>query len=378
MLGPDHRVERLAVFHQDPLRVRAALEFRRRHPITLDDPGGVGKVLRTGEPELLQTPADALADEAGASPGWRWMAGEFGLCSYLSVPLATRGQVIGALTLAYGESGRHYTQADLSTVEELARRAATSLDNARLYREAQEAVLLRDNFLSVASHELNTPITSIKLHVQGLQRTLRRLSPEVLGEAGVDSKFLTVDRQLSRLSGLVRELLDISRLTAGHLHLEPEELELTGLVREVMSRVHEDARRAGSTLLLDAPEALVGCWDRQRLDQVVTNLLSNAIKYGQGKPIRLLLRGAGDDARVVVADEGIGIAPEDQGRLFQRFERMVSHRHYSGWGLGLWIVKQLLDSMGATIEVRSQLGQGTVFTVLLPRSAQVQREPLAG
>jgi PAS domain S-box-containing protein len=369
VLEPDGQVRRVVVVHQDPERVRLAREFHQRYPIDLDASGGVGKVLRTGAPEFVPHVSEELVRASVKDPERREAVLALSLRSFICVPLRSRGRVMAALTLVYAESDRRYTEADVRLAEELAVRAATAMDNAALYREAREAVAARDTFLGVASHELNTPLTSLKLHLQGVQRAVERLPPEALAREGLGAKFQSAHRQVTRLASLIRELLDVSRITAGKLKLEPEPLDLAALVREVASRAAEDAARAGCELRLRLPGPVEGAWDRLRLDQVLQNLLSNALKYGQGAPVDVELEADGDTATLRVRDRGIGIAPEDQSRLFQRFQRVASERHYSGFGLGLWIVKQVLDAMGGHVQLESAPGQGATFTVALPRRA---------
>ncbi len=245
----------------------------------------------------------------------------------------------------------------------------TNTDERRKHATAlEEAVQARDRFLAIAGHELNTPLTSLKLNLDALERTLSR--PNGFKPETVAGKLEKIHRQLGRLANLVKELLDVSRITGGRLVLEPEEMDLVALAREVVERSQEDALHAGCELVLHAPSHLAGRWDRLRLDQVLQNLLSNAIKYGRGKPVELELREEGDFASFHVTDHGIGIAPEDHARLFMRFERVASERNYGGFGLGLWIVKQVLDAMGGTIEVKSAHGQGSTFRVRVPRGLQ--------
>ncbi|MCP3140057.1 GAF domain-containing protein [Pyxidicoccus xibeiensis] len=368
VLEDDGHVRRVVVAHEDPERARLALDFHRRHPPDLSAPGGLGKVLRTGEPELMEAIPEALLVATVPDPERLAAVRALGLRSYLSVPLRRRGRVVAALTLGYAESDRRYTGDDLRLVEELALRAATAMDNAMLYQEAREAVAARDTFLGVASHELNTPLTSLKLNLQGLRRAL-------VPGPGVDAKFQSADRQLTRLSSLIRELLDVSRITAGRLKLEPEPLDLAELVREVAARVAEDAARAGCELRLRVPSTVPGLWDRLRVDQVLQNLLSNALKYGHDGPVDVELEAGADSVTLRVRDEGIGIAPEDQPRLFQKFLRVASERHYSGFGLGLWIVRQVVDAMEGRIHVDSDVGRGATFTVVLPRRMPPSARP---
>jgi PAS domain S-box-containing protein len=363
---PDGGVRRVAVAHVRPEQVALTEAFHARYPIRQDDPMGIGKVLRTGTTEFMPELTPAML-EREPDLERRQATQALGVTMYISVPLLSRGQVLGALTLVNTEPGRRYTHADVRLVEDLARRAASSLDNGRLYTEAQEAIRARDTFLSIASHELNTPLTSLSLNIQALRRHLepnasRVPPPPELAAAKVQA----VHRQVSRLTSLVKELLDVSRITAGRLRLEREDMDLAALAREVVPRFSEDLSRAGCELRLDAPGPAPGHWDRLRVEQVLQNLVSNAIKYGRGQPIEVRVGADGERAWLSVKDHGMGISAEGQTRLFQRFERLASERHYGGLGLGLWIVKQIVDAMEGRIRVESVPGEGSTFTVELP------------
>jgi signal transduction histidine kinase len=254
-----------------------------------------------------------------------------------------------------------------SQVNARAAAEAASVEQQRLASEAQAAVRVRDEFLGVAAHELRTPLTSLKLQLQLLYRQLRQgatRDPERMHRA-VDS----CERQTTRLSQLVDSLLDVSRLSRGRLELHPEALELGEVVRELVRRFETEARLAGVRLTVDAPHPVPGRWDRLRLEQVLTNLVSNALKYGRGAPVDVRVRDQGEHASVEVQDRGIGIAPEDAQRIFERFERAVSSRHYGGLGLGLFITRQLVEALGGHISLESHPGQGSTFTVLLPRAS---------
>jgi signal transduction histidine kinase len=177
-------------------------------------------------------------------------------------------------------------------------------------------------------------------------------------------------RQVKKLSELVGDLLDVSRITAGRLTLELEDVDLVPLVREVLARHETSATRVGSTLHFEDVDArLTGRWDRLRLEQVVTNLVDNAVKYGSGRPIHVRVEPNGSGAKLTVRDEGIGIAPEYLPRIFGRFERAVSERHYGGLGLGLYITRTLVEALGGMVRVESEHGRGSTFTVELPVDA---------
>jgi PAS domain S-box-containing protein len=302
----------------------------------------------------------------GHNPPYRGMPeGHLPVRSYLAVPVRSRsGQILGGLFFGHPEPGRFRAEHE-HLVEGMAAQAAVALDNSLLYRQAQLAVSLRDEFLQVAAHELRTPTTSLTLNVQSLLRAAREAGPALSAER-LRTRLESVDRIAGRLNVLISELLDISRITSGSLHLTWEEVDLVSVVREVALRFEAQATQAHSPVTVESDGPLVGRWDKLRLEQVVTNLLSNAIKYGAGKQVTLDTRATGSHARLTVRDQGIGIAPEALPRLFGRFERAVSERHYGGLGLGLYITRQIVGALGGTVQVESAPGQGATFTVELP------------
>jgi signal transduction histidine kinase len=248
------------------------------------------------------------------------------------------------------------------TEEVLARKKVEALAE-----DLHRAVRVRDDFLSIAGHELRTPLAALLLQVEGLQR-------QALRNAFVAHPDVLIDRvgktraHAQRLERLVGELLDVGRISAGRLTLELEDVDLGALVGEVAERFADQLARSGCTLTVTAPERVVGRWDRLRLDQVITNLLANAIKYGARQPIDLRVERLAEGARLTVIDRGIGIAPADQGRIFERFERAVSDRHYGGLGLGLWISREIVEALRGSISVESAVGAGSTFVVTLPTS----------
>jgi signal transduction histidine kinase len=281
----------------------------------------------------------------------------------LAVPLRYEDRLLGALVLFHtAESGRRHDHGSLRHAEELAHRAAAAVENARLLREARRATEVREEFLAVAGHELRTPLTSLRLQLETLVRGIHKGDPQ----ARLAPRGDKVLRHLERFGGLIDDLLDISKITAGRLTIARTRFRLAQAVADVLARTADELARAGCQVGARLDPAVIGEWDRNRVEQIATNLLSNAMKYGRGKPIEVTVDGAGDDARLVVRDQGIGIAPEDQARVFHRFERAVTSQHFGGLGLGLWIVHELVEAHGGTIRVESAPGAGARFEVLLP------------
>ncbi len=234
---------------------------------------------------------------------------------------------------------------------------------AMLWQEAREEVRERDEFLAVAAHELRTPATALQLQIQLLRRLAKRSLHDLprLLAAKVDG----LERQTRRLSALVNELLDVSRIRRG-IELSYEPLDLAEVAREAVDHLREELARSGSRLHLSLSPAR-GRWDRLRIEQVVTNLLVNAAKFGKGKPIALEVSADQARARIRVVDEGIGIAREHHGRVFERFARAVQPHEFGGLGLGLYVVRRLVEAHGGEVRVDSVPGAGATFTVELPR-----------
>ncbi len=251
-------------------------------------------------------------------------------------------------------------------VLEVTSRFERALDAERAARhEAEDALKVRENFVQMASHELKTPVTSLRLQLESILRTLTKQG-ETVSLDRIEQKGRAALRQLTRLQELISALLDVQRLSATSDVLLVTEVDAVMVLQDALGRIEQDARDAGSTISVSSPPQLSVRADPMRLDQVMTNLLTNALKYGRRKPIAVTLAREGDHVLLRVRDEGIGIDPTDQARIFDRFERAVSDEHFHGFGLGLWIVRSLLEKMGGTIRVESALGEGSTFVVTLP------------
>ena len=283
--------------------------------------------------------------------------------SMIEAPLQIRGNTCGTIILL---SKAEFTQNQLLLTIDLAARISTALDNAVLYRSAQKAISLRDEFLSIASHELKTPLTPMKLQAQSLLRLLKTKPESVLNPEKLGKSMDVFTRQIDRLTKLIDGLLDISRINVGKLSLNYEEFDICRLVEEVVVRFQEQLANTKTTVQIDAPNTLPVVLDPFRIEQVIVNLITNAIKFAASKPIHISI--ASDNGRVIlkIRDQGIGISTEDQSRIFQRFERAASASHFGGLGLGLYISKQILEAHHGSISVESTPGEGSTFVVDLP------------
>ena len=283
----------------------------------------------------------------------------------LRVPLVIRDVAQGAITFAR-RNREPFLPDDLRFAEELSRRAAMAIDNAMLYREAQEAIQVREAFLSVAAHELKTPLTSLLGFLDLLER---RVTPgTVIGER--EQRRITVaTQQAHRLSKMVSSLLDLSRLQIGQLSIERAQVNLGELVRRIGEEQELTFAHSHQLEIAIQGELIYVIGDDLRLEQVVQNLLQNAVKYSpNGGLIRLLLDIHSPNARLRVEDRGLGIPREALGQIFGRFYRAQNTASYqvSGIGVGLYVVKQIVELHGGHVEVESVEGEGSTFTVLLP------------
>lgn len=227
----------------------------------------------------------------------------------------------------------------------------------------KENVRVRDEFISLASHELKTPISVLKLQSQLIARDLS--APGNLEKEKAAKLIGVFDRQVGRLTELVETMLDVSMVSAGRLVLDPREIDLVALVKDSVA-LQTAPGRTSAEISIRAPERLQVKADASRLKQVIENLLSNAIKYGGGKPIEVEVRSQGADAVVQVRDHGIGIADDAKARIFDRFERAISNQNITGLGLGLYISKQIVEGHGGRISVASRIGEGSTFKIELP------------
>ncbi len=363
MVGDGGRLSRMASAHADPAREELLTAYRTRYTLDWNSPNPVVRVLKTGQSEMVPEVPDAWIEAICPDGEQRRLLRKLAPRSLIVVPLAARGRILGAVSFLRS-NGRRYGADDLDLALELARRAASAIDNARLYHEVREADRRKDEFLATLAHELRNPLAPIR---NGLQ---------ILSMAG-DNKTLfaemrdMLERQVEQMVRLVDDLLDVSRITRGKIELRQERLELSAVVQSALetSRPLIEAAHHHLTVSLP-PEPLVVFGDLTRLAQVLSNLLNNAAKYTpDGGHIWLSVERDAQEAVLRVRDDGIGIPEEMQQQAFEMFMQMnrSQERTQGGLGIGLTLVRSLTEKHGGSVVVRSDgMGKGSEFTVRLP------------
>ncbi|MBK4735556.1 hybrid sensor histidine kinase/response regulator [Noviherbaspirillum pedocola] len=364
LLHKDSALERIAIAHADPDKVHAAWELHRRYPPDPQMPRGVWNVARSGKPEIITNMSDNLLENAISDPERLAMLRRLGFRSYIGVPIASQSGVLGVLSFISAESGRVYSEADLELAQDLARRAATAMENARLYRELQHSDRAKDVFLATLAHELRNPLAPIANSL-----ALMQLRPEDAAVAAHARQV--IGRQVGQFTRLVDDLLDMSRINTGKIEIKTEDTDLIRILEAALETSRPHIEAAGHALTIDfgaAPAPL--CADPVRLAQVFSNLLNNAAKYtNPGGRIALLLEHADGEYRVRVRDNGVGISPRMLQNVFTIFTQ-VTHpveRSQGGLGIGLALVDGLVKMHGGRVEAFSEgVGRGSEFIVHLP------------
>lgn len=380
----DNGFRRVAVYHTDPAKEAIVREIGERYPLKAGA-NPIARILDSGEPQLIAAYTDEIYQAIANDAEHLRLLRDLRPASAMVVALKVRGQVIGALTLAMAESERHYALEDLDVADEVAQRAAIAVDNARLYQEAQKALetqkeldYLKDLFLSVISHELRTPLTSIKGFAQVLKRHLlseTQAAPEGQERRQRSDKLTrpveSIIRQSNRLNDMVNQLLDFSRIQSDQIELN---YSLDADLGTLAQRVVEQQRMTApnhTLLWLPPPQTVTANYDETRLEQVLDNLVSNAIKYSQpGTTVRVGLEVEDQQAVIWVQDEGIGISPEHQAHIFDRFYRARTNDNtkVEGLGLGLYISYKIVKSHGGRLWLTSEVGRGSTFYLALKLS----------
>jgi signal transduction histidine kinase/ActR/RegA family two-component response regulator len=358
----DGLVYRVAVAHVDPRQQATVERLTQMNAIDRRAGGVVLDVLQSGQAALVNDVAESLLVANARNPEHLDILRALDPRSVMVVPLRARGRILGALTLVSSDPARRYDAAALARAEEFVQHAALAVDNARLYREAQEANRLKDEFLGIVSHELRTPLTAIFAWV-------RLLRSRRLDEDKVTRALAIIERNARAQSQVIDDLLDVSRIIFGKLRLDRHAVELRPVVEAAVESVRPLARARGVQLHL-APGSAPVLGDVQRLQQIVRNLLDNAVKFTpSGGRVDVGIEQADDAVTVRVRDTGAGIGAAFLPYVFDRFRQADSSttRPHGGLGLGLAIVRHLVELHGGTVKAASEgEGRGSTFTVALP------------
>lgn len=367
-IDEEGKLENLVINHRDLSRLEHAKKLHDEYLCHPNGKVGAMSVIKSGKTQVFNTISNEVLSEMAMDENQIHLAKELGDTAALIVPLTLHGKVFGALTFVSTESGMKYDHQAVSTGEELARRIALAYENSNLYKISQEAIEIRNEFMSIASHELNTPITSLKLQLQMVKKgllmgkegnfPLERFSKSV--EASV--------KQVDRLINLIQILLDVSRIQSGKFTFNFARFNIQDVINEVVDRHKEIMLNADCSMNVTGEMDFSVVWDKIRIEQVLTNLLTNAVKYAPGK-IELNVHEDDNDVVIYVKDHGQGIEKAKLQTIFDRFERATSNESVSGLGLGLFIVKQIAEGHHGTVTVDSKENEGTIFTVRLPKDA---------
>lgn len=347
---------------------KAFLEFKRsvgygelisekwkRYPITSDLPSA--EVARTGVPIFSTT------DQLGR---YKELDGQVfgGAFAIAYLPLTVEGKTLGVLNFSF-PINKKFDRHEKEFMIALAHQCAQAVHRSQLYDDAKRAIEVRDEFLSIASHELRTPLTPLKMQIQAVARHLEKDSSNLTPERLI-KMVETSDRQITRLSVLIDDLLDVTRISAGKLSLNKEHFSMKEMISDVIGQYSQQFKSSRSPVELVIEGDMMGHWDKVRIEQVIINLLTNAAKYAPNRPILTKLSKINETIIIQVTDQGPGISLENHDRIFKRFERVTDKSNIGGLGLGLYICKQIVEAHRGKIYVESIDGNGSTFTVELP------------
>ncbi|MGE0871431.1 MAG: PAS domain S-box protein [Kofleriaceae bacterium] len=360
LLEREGHIQRIVSVHSDPANTALASELARSHPPDPSASSGSARVMRTGVPDLVPEVSDEFLATVARSPERLQMLRDLGIKSCVLVPLIARDRTLGAIGIVSAESGRRYAQRDLELLEEVARRAAIAIDNARLYEEVQRAVRMREELLAVVSHDLKNPLGAIQL-----------AGAMLLGRPAEDPRrrqqIEVINRSASRMDHLIGDLLDMASIQAGRLAIERRLDEPGAVLTEAVEMHRPAAREKGVTISCVCPlRELRILLDRDRILQVLGNLLGNAIKFCRsGDEITVRCQRSVHEAVFAISDSGPGIPESDLPHVFEPYWSARGHAK-KGTGLGLYISKGVIEAHGGRLWVESAPGEGATFYFTLP------------
>lgn len=362
MLDKTGNLEQVAIAHKDPKKIKWAKKLRETQKTDMNAPTGAPNVIRTGKSEIYPLITDEMLVAMAKNKEELAVARSIGFTSAMVVPIFPQKKSVGAITFVTTETRRHYSPTDLLIAEELGNRASVAIENAQLYKGSQDAITLRDDFISVASHELRTPITSIKMFTHVLKRQAKQL-----GDEKAIKNLVKMDKQLNKLTDLIYDLLNVSKIQAGKIVFEAKKFDFDALMKEVTDVIGQSMTKHSIILEGKTDKKIFG--DEDRIGQALNNLISNAIKYSP-KAHKIIIKLSSDitTVRVSVQDFGIGMAKQHHEKIFQRFYRVTDEKDntFPGLGIGLYITNEIITRHGGKLWVESQRGKGSTFSFSLP------------
>jgi PAS domain S-box-containing protein len=369
-------LRRPAVAHVDPALEETIRDLQRRYPLDLTSDSPIIQVLHTGQAQWTAEVDDAIIEHVSSDQYHRQMLRVLGFKAYMILPLSARGRTLGAVTFVSAK--RRYDPCDLEQAQELTRRCALAVDNARLYSEAQQAIRTRNELILMVSHDLKNPLSAIKGYANLLQRRIQRINPS--GAEWLEESLVSIDATAKKMTVLLNELLDFARLQAGQtLELDRRMTDLVTLARQTVAAYQQATERHHIAVVADLP-TIVGLYDTARLERVLANLLSNALKYSpDGGEITVEIRREETPteqwALLSVRDQGLGIPAHDLPHVFEAFHRAGNViGRVRGTGIGLTSAKQIVEQHGGTLTVSSIEGRGTTFTIRLPLTTDISEQ----
>jgi signal transduction histidine kinase len=361
LMRDDGKMARVAIEHRDPERLALAHKLQENFPPLDGAPAGPSHVVHTGQTEFEPQVSESRLEEIAPEAERRRLLAALGMNSYISVVLSTRGRVLGTISF-FTDTGRSLTLDDVEMAEDLSRRAATAIDNARLFDQAQRAVRVRDDMLAIVTHDLRTPLSAI---VAAAAMQQASASDDDQGRR-VRQRAESIQRAADHMTRLIRDLTDIGQMDAGRFAIERTPQDPAAIAREVVDTLQPAAGQRSCRLIAEIVDAVPTIEaDGDRVVQVLSNLVSNAVKVG-ASDVTVRLESRPEDVLFAVSDTGPGIRREDLPHMFDRYWRAKT-TNYKGTGLGLPISKQIVDAHGGRIWIESEPGVGSTFFFTLPR-----------
>lgn len=368
-------LRRVALAYADPAKAEVAQELRRTPP-DLKAASSLADVLTRHQAILWTEPPSelqSLMDRISSADVWRkavahGLIPDPAMTSCIIAPIFANDPSLGTLTMISTRPDRVYGQADVAMASTLANRIAVAIRNHELYEEACAAAAQRDELIAIATHDIRTPLLSLQLHLRRMRNVLDRDEATVGWEDDQwRDRLASMSLLGDRLSRMVDELFDLSRLRSQTAPLKLETCDLSEIVRESIALLEHDIVRSGSAVMSDLAAQATGRWDPLHMQRVVTNLIANAVKYGRGNPIEIAVEVDESMTCLEVRDAGVGIAESDKERIFHRFARADYGGDAGSMGLGLYIARQIVEMHGGFLHLTSVPGKGSNFKAVIPR-----------